>query len=77
MTTEKSFESSLKELEEIVSRLEAGDLPLEQSLDLFEQGIRLSRDCQKRLDEAERKVEILLKGNDGTLLSQTFDEPEE
>jgi exodeoxyribonuclease VII small subunit len=77
MTTEKSFETSLKELEEIVSRLEAGDLPLEQSLDLFEQGIRLSRDCQKRLDEAERKVEILLKGNDGTLASHPFDEPEE
>jgi exodeoxyribonuclease VII small subunit len=74
---EKSFETSLKELEEIVNRLEAGDLPLEQSLDLFEQGIRLSRDCQKRLDEAERKVEILLKGNDGTLISQPFDEPQE
>jgi exodeoxyribonuclease VII small subunit len=77
MTTEKSFENSLKELEEIVGRLEAGDLPLEQSLELFEQGIRLSRDCQKRLDEAERKVEILLKGNDGTLAAQPFDEPEE
>ena len=74
---EKSFESSLKELEEIVGRLEEGDLPLEQSLELFEQGIRLSRDCQKRLDEAERKVEILLKGNDGTLTSKPFDEPEE
>jgi exodeoxyribonuclease VII small subunit len=77
MTTEKSFESSLKELEEIVGRLESGDLPLEQSLDLFEQGIRLSRDCQRRLDEAERKVEILLKGSDGRLVSQPFDEPEE
>ena len=75
--TEKTFESSLKELEEIVGRLEGGDLPLEQSLELFEQGVRLSRDCQKRLDEAERKVEILLKGNDGTLTSKPFDEPEE
>jgi len=75
--TEKNFESSLKELEEIVGRLEGGDLPLEQSLELFEQGIRLSRDCQKRLDEAERKVEILLKGTDGTLTSKPFDEPEE
>jgi exodeoxyribonuclease VII large subunit len=74
---EKNFESSLKELEEIVGRLETGDLPLEQSLELFEQGIRLSRDCQKRLDEAERKVEILLKGTDGTLTSKPFDEPEE
>ena len=74
---EKSFESSLKELEEIVGRLEEGDLPLEQSLELFEQGVRLSRDCQKRLDDAERKVEILLKGADGALTSKPFDEPEE
>jgi exodeoxyribonuclease VII small subunit len=77
MTTDQSFESSLKELEQIVARLEAGDLPLEQSLELFEQGIRLSRDCQKRLDEAERKVEILLKGNDGALEGRPFDEPED
>jgi exodeoxyribonuclease VII small subunit len=41
-------------------------LPLERSLELFEQGVRLSRDCQKRLDEAERKVELLLKDTDGT-----------
>ena len=63
--TETNFESSLKELERIVEQLEAGDLPLERSLELFEQGVQLSRDCQKRLDEAERKVEILIKGNDG------------
>lgn len=62
----KSFESSLKDLEKIVEQLEAGDLPLERSLELFEQGVRLSRDCQKRLDEAERKVELLLKDADGT-----------
>ncbi len=61
----KSFESSLKELEKIVEQLEAGDLPLERSLELFEQGVKLSRDCQKRLDEAERKVELLLKDTDG------------
>ena len=61
----KSFESSLKVLEKIVEQLEAGDLPLERSLELFEQGVKLSRDCQKRLDEAERKVELLLKDTDG------------
>ncbi|MCI0490284.1 MAG: exodeoxyribonuclease VII small subunit [Blastocatellia bacterium] len=76
MKTEKSFESSLKELERIVEQLEEGDLPLEKSLELFEQGVRLSRDCQKRLDEAERKVEILLKGDDGTFTTSTFDETE-
>ena len=63
MAKEKSFESSLKELEQIVEQLETGDLPLEHSLELFEQGVKLSRDCQKRLDEAERKVELLLKND--------------
>lgn len=77
MTTEKSFESSLKELESIVEELEAGDLPLERSLDLFEQGVKLSRDCQKRLDDAERKVEILLRGGDGRVTAADFQEPEE
>jgi exodeoxyribonuclease VII small subunit len=44
---------------------------------LFEQGVRLSRECQKRLDEAERKVEILLRGNDGSYKPAPFEEPEE
>jgi exodeoxyribonuclease VII small subunit len=77
MAKQKSFESSLKELERIVEQLEAGDLPLEQSLELFEQGVRLSRECQRRLDEAEQKVEILLKGNDGTITTASFGEPDE
>ena len=70
----KNFESSLKELEEIVEQLEAGDLPLERSLELFEQGVKLSRDCQQRLDEAERRVEVLLKNTDGTFTKSDFDE---
>ena len=77
MTSEKSFEASLEELEQIVRHLEAGDLPLDRSLELFEQGVRLSRECQKRLDEAERKVEILLRGNDGAYKPAPFHEPEE
>jgi exodeoxyribonuclease VII small subunit len=77
MSEQKSFESSLRELEQIVEQLEAGDLPLEQSLDLFEQGVRLSRECQRRLDEAEQKVEILLKGDDGTIRTVSYDEPDE
>jgi exodeoxyribonuclease VII small subunit len=77
MKTKTTFESSLKELERIVEQLETGDLPLERSLELFEQGVHLSRDCQKRLDEAERKVEILLKGADGAHVPTRFDEPEE
>jgi exodeoxyribonuclease VII small subunit len=77
MTADNSFESSLQELERIVQQLEAGDLPLEKSLELFEQGVRLSRECQKRLDDAERKVEILLRGNDGTVAAANFEEHDE
>ncbi|HSE97994.1 MAG TPA: exodeoxyribonuclease VII small subunit [Blastocatellia bacterium] len=77
MKPEKSFEASLKELEEIVERLEAGDLPLEESLELFERGVRLSRDCQQRLDAAERRVEILLKNQDGTFSTIELDELEQ
>jgi len=77
MTAEKSFESALGELERIVQSLEAGDLPLEKSLALFEQGVRLSRECQRRLDDAERKVEILLKGENGVLKAAPFAEVEE
>ena len=72
-----SFESSLKELEEIVEQLEAGDLPLERSLELFEKGVTLSRDCQQRLDEAERRVEVLLKTSDSTFTKTDFEDDEE
>ena len=77
MAKDKNFEASLAELEQIVAQLEAGDLPLEQSLELFERGVRLSRECQKRLDEAERKVEVLLKNEDGSRRAVPFDETEE
>lgn len=62
---QKTFEASLGELEKIVRKLENGDLPLEQSLKLFEDGVRLSRECQERLDQAERRIEILLKDEEG------------
>lgn len=58
---EQNFEASLAQLEKIVAQLESGDLPLERALDLFEEGVGLSRRCQTQLDEAERKVEVLLK----------------
>lgn len=74
----KDFESALGALEEIVKQLEKGDLPLEKSLELFEEGIRLSRFCYTKLDEAERKVEILLKDHRGGLKAVEFQElPEE
>ncbi len=61
----KTFEMSLEALEEIVHKLEQGDLALEESLGLFEQGIRLSRECQERLSQAERRIEILLRDQQG------------
>ena len=61
----QTFESSLGELEKIVRQLEDGDLSLEESLKLFEDGVRLSRECQERLNKAERRIEILLKDEDG------------
>ncbi len=74
---EKKFETAMARLEEIVQQLEQGDLPLEQSLKLFEEGIKLSRICNTRLEEAERKVEILLKDKGGKLKAQPFEEQEE
>ncbi len=73
---EKKFEASLARLEEIVKKLETGDLPLEQSLKLFEEGTKLARICNKRLEEAERKVEILLKDKNGTIKAEPFEEEE-
>lgn len=68
----KSFEASLESLEQIVRQLEQGDLPLEKSLELFEQGIRLSRECQERLSQAERRIEILLRDNQGRPVTSAF-----
>jgi exodeoxyribonuclease VII small subunit len=61
----KTFETSLQALEEIVHKLEQGDLALEESLGLFEQGIRLARECQERLSQAERRIEVLLRDQQG------------
>ncbi len=74
---EKKFEAALARLEELVKELEQGDLPLEQALKLFEEGIKLSRICNRRLEDAERRVEILLKDETGKLVAQPFNEEEE
>ncbi|HKN85007.1 MAG TPA: exodeoxyribonuclease VII small subunit [Pyrinomonadaceae bacterium] len=71
----RTFEASLEALERIVRQLESGDLPLEKSLELFEQGIRLSRECQERLSQAERRIEILLRDNQGRPVASPFKEP--
>jgi exodeoxyribonuclease VII small subunit len=70
----KSFEASLEALEQIVRELESGDLPLEKSLELFEDGIRLSRQCQERLNQAERRIEVLLRDNQGRPVVSAFEE---
>ena len=57
--TIKDFEAAIAELESVVRKLEEGDLPLEQSLALYERGVQLSRFCHARLEEAERRIEIL------------------
>jgi len=67
------FEDALNKLEKIVSRLEDGEIPLEESLKLFEEGIRLSRLCNQKLEEAEKRVEILMKGKNGLIKPQPFD----
>ena len=70
----RSFEASLEALEQIVRQLESGDLPLEKSLELFEQGVRLSRECQERLSQAERRIEVLLRDNQGRTVVTNFNE---
>ncbi len=70
---EPSFEEALKALESIVSRLESGETMLEESIRLFEEGMRLSGICQKRLDEADKKIEVLLR-KPGGIVRETEDE---
>lgn len=76
MTRKGRFEEALNKLEKIVSKLENGDISLEESLKLFEEGIRLSRFCNQKLDEVEKRVEILLKNKDGEIRPQRFDQTE-
>lgn len=72
------FEQALVELERVVSAMEAGNMPLEESLKAFEQGVRLTRECQQALQEAEQKVELLLnadKGLETTPFTDNEDDP--
>jgi len=74
---EQKFEEAFQKLEGIVKKLEEGNLTLDESLKAFDEGVRLSRFCTKKLDEAEKKVEILLKESDGRLVSKPFSLDEE
>jgi exodeoxyribonuclease VII small subunit len=71
-----NLEKSLADLEDLVEELETGDLPLEKAMKKFEEGIKLTRSCQKALKDAEQKVEILLKGAGGEAL-EDFDVEED
>lgn len=75
MTTTLTFEKALAELEQIVAKLEKGGISLNESLALFEKGVKMSRFLRGELDKAERKVEILLKDEQGKLRTEEF-EPE-
>jgi exodeoxyribonuclease VII small subunit len=70
-----TFEAALQKLDEIVQKLEKGDLPLEQSLVLYEEGVRLSRLCHAKLEEAEGKIELLLKDARGDLVLDASGRP--
>jgi exodeoxyribonuclease VII small subunit len=69
----KDFEQALKRLEEIVAELEKGELALERAVELFEEGIKVSRLCGEKLEEAERKVELLIKDSQGALKARPLE----
>jgi len=74
--TSNEFEKAFGELEQIVKRLESEELPLDESLELFEKGIRLSRFCNQKLEEVEKKIELILADSKGQPKTEPF-EPEE
>jgi exodeoxyribonuclease VII small subunit len=71
-----SFEAALKRLEEVLDSLEHGDLPLEDAMRAFEEGVKLVRVCHQKLDEVERRVELLLKDDTGHFFTKPFPEEE-
>jgi exodeoxyribonuclease VII small subunit len=66
-----TFEAGLKQLESVVKEMEGGDLPLERAVELFERGMKLSETCRKQLEEAETRVEVLIKRG-GEMQAQPF-----
>ena len=76
MTTAKElkFEDQLKRLEDIVGKMESGDLTLDESLKLYEEGVKLSQGCTKRLEEAQKRIEVLLRGSTGELKTVPADD---
>jgi exodeoxyribonuclease VII small subunit len=77
MSDTPDFETALKRLEEIIKKLENGELSLDSALQLFEEGIKLSRFCHTKLEEAERRVEILVKNSSGQPKAVAFESENE
>jgi len=74
MEKEVKFEDSLKKLEDIVDQLEGGDLNLDKSLKLYEEGVKLTRSCTHRLEEAQKRIEVLMRSSSGKLETAEVDE---
>ena len=75
-----TFEKAMKQLEQIVHELESGDQPLEKAIKKFEEGVQLSKFCSEKLDETEKRINVLLKNQNGNILEKPFtsgDEPED
>jgi len=73
----EKFEEALQKLEAIVSKMEEGDLTLEEALNAFEEGVKLAKFCSSKLDEAERRVEKLIRTQEGRLQTTPFSEEED
>jgi exodeoxyribonuclease VII small subunit len=69
---QKTFEQSLKQLEQIVQELESGDLPLEKAIKKFEEGVQLSKFCSQKLDETEKRITFLMRNSEGRLSEMPF-----
>ena len=74
---EKKFEDAMKRLEDIVNNLEGGDMPLEESIKAFEEGMKLLSFCSGKLEEVEKRVSILIKESDGRYAKRPFNEDEQ
>lgn len=74
MSGEK-FETKLKKLEEIVTKLESGDIDIEENLKLFQEGMKLGKDCRRMLDDMEQKVSLVLSSDGDEVKTESFDEP--
>ncbi|HSG31722.1 MAG TPA: exodeoxyribonuclease VII small subunit [Thermodesulfobacteriota bacterium] len=72
----KKFEKSIEELKDIIDKLESGNIPLEDSLSLFEKGVKILNSANKKLSQMEKKVEILIKDSDGKIKREDFDTSE-